>query len=144
VAPLRVAWRQRLARLCTWLAVVAVVVAAAQPSIQAAPRQRVGILELVVDRSGSTAAGDLAPTRLGAVQQATLALLHRVPERTRVGLVAFSDKAATVHCIRDPDDRETPAIDAERRLARKLGGSRLLEFVASRYRELDSSGHWTS
>lgn len=46
------------------------------------------------------------------------------------------------HCIRDPDDRETPAIDAEQRLARKLGGSRLLEFVVSRYRELDSSGHW--
>ena len=46
------------------------------------------------------------------------------------------------HCIRDPDDRETPALDAERRLARRLGSGRLLEFVAGRYRELDSSGHW--
>jgi hypothetical protein len=46
------------------------------------------------------------------------------------------------HCIRHPDDRETPAIDAERRLARKLGGGGLLEYVTSRYRELDRSGHW--
>jgi hypothetical protein len=48
------------------------------------------------------------------------------------------------HCIRDPDDRETPAIDAERRLARKLGGARLLEYVVSSYRQLDRSGHWKS
>ena len=46
------------------------------------------------------------------------------------------------HCIRDPDDRETPAIDAERRLARKLGDARLLEYVTSRYRDLDRTGHW--
>jgi hypothetical protein len=48
------------------------------------------------------------------------------------------------HCIRDPDDRETPAIDAERRLARKIGGARLLEYVVSSYRRLDRSGHWES
>jgi hypothetical protein len=46
------------------------------------------------------------------------------------------------HCIRDPDDRETPAIDAERRLARKIGGARLLEYVVSSYRRLDRTGHW--
>jgi hypothetical protein len=46
------------------------------------------------------------------------------------------------HCIRDPDDRETPAIDAEGRLARKLGGGRLLDHVTSQYRQLDRSGHW--
>jgi hypothetical protein len=48
------------------------------------------------------------------------------------------------HCIRDPDDRETPAIDAERRLARKIGGARLLEYVVSSYRRLDRTGHWKS
>jgi Ca-activated chloride channel homolog len=98
VAPLRAA------RLCAWLAVAAVVVAAAEPSIRTAPRQRVGILELVVDRSGSTEAGDVAPTRLGAIRQATLALLDRVPERVRVGLVAFSDEAVTL--ARPSTDRD--------------------------------------
>jgi hypothetical protein len=48
------------------------------------------------------------------------------------------------HCIRDPDDRETPAIDAERRLARKISGARLLVYVVSSYRWLDRSGHWRS
>ena len=94
----------RAARLCAWLAVAAVVVAAAEPSIRTAPRQRVGILELVVDRSGSTRAGDLAPTRLDAIRQATLALLDRVPERVRVGLVAFSDAPVTL--ARPTTDRD--------------------------------------
>jgi len=43
-----------------------------------------------------------------------------------------------------PDDRETPAIDEERRLALKAGGARLLEYVTSSYSDLDSSGHWKS
>jgi Ca-activated chloride channel homolog len=98
VAPLRAA------RLCAWLAVAAVVVAAAEPSMKTAPRQRVGILELVVDRSGSTAAADVAPTRLAAIRQATLALLDRVPEGVRVGLVAFSDQTMTL--ARPTADRE--------------------------------------
>jgi Ca-activated chloride channel homolog len=94
----------RVARLCAWLAVAAVVVAAAEPSIETAPAARVGILVLVVDRSGSTAADDLAPTRLDAIRQATLALLDRVPERVRVGLVAFSDKPETL--ARPTTDRD--------------------------------------
>jgi hypothetical protein len=48
------------------------------------------------------------------------------------------------HCIRDPDDRETPAIDEERRLARKVGSPRLLEYAVSSYSMLDRSGHWKS
>jgi Ca-activated chloride channel homolog len=93
-----------LARLCAWLAVAAVVVAAAEPSIETAPAARVGIVVLVVDRSGSTAAADVAPTRLDAIRQATLALLDRVPERVRVGLVAFSDKPETL--ARPTTDRD--------------------------------------
>jgi Ca-activated chloride channel homolog len=94
----------RVARLCAWLAVAGVVVAAAEPSINTAPAERVGILQLVVDRSGSTAADDVAPTRLDAIRQATLALLDRVPERVRVGLVAFSDKPETL--ARPTTDRD--------------------------------------
>jgi hypothetical protein len=33
---------------------------------------------------------------------------------------------------------------AERRLARKLGGARQLEYVTSQYSKLDRSGHWRS
>jgi hypothetical protein len=48
------------------------------------------------------------------------------------------------HCIRSPDDRETPAVDEEVRLARKIGGARLMQYVRSSYREIDRSGHWKS
>jgi hypothetical protein len=46
------------------------------------------------------------------------------------------------HCIRSPDDRETPAVDEEVRLASKIGGARLMEYVRSSYSLLDRGGHW--
>lgn len=46
------------------------------------------------------------------------------------------------HCIREPDDREIGPLAAERRLARKLGDARLLEFVAGYSDQLDPTGHW--
>jgi von Willebrand factor type A domain len=109
----------RVARLLAWLAVVAVVIAAAQPSIQAPPRERVGILEVVVDRSGSTLAADLAPTRLDAIRQATLALLDRVPEGVQVGLVAFSDEARTLA----PPTTDRDAVRARVASLRPNGGT---------------------
>jgi hypothetical protein len=45
------------------------------------------------------------------------------------------------HRVHDPDDRETPAIDEERRLAVKIGSARLLDYAVSSYSDLDSSGH---
>jgi hypothetical protein len=46
------------------------------------------------------------------------------------------------HCIREPDDRELGPLAAERRLARKLGDARLLEFAVGRNDQLDPTGHW--
>jgi Ca-activated chloride channel family protein len=46
------------------------------------------------------------------------------------------------HCVRAPDDRETPAVDEEVRLARKLGKARLIEYVTASYSNLDKTGHW--
>src|SRR5215218_10231948 len=48
---------------------------------------------LVVDVSGSMHATDVKPTRLGAAQAAVRTFLERVPERVRVGLIAFSSEA---------------------------------------------------
>jgi Ca-activated chloride channel family protein len=98
---LRIAWsgarrRPRLARLCTCLAVAGVVAAMAQPSVAVAPTQREGILELVIDVSGSTSADDVAPTRLAAIQGVIVRLLDKVPRRVRVGLVSFSDRGRSL------------------------------------------------
>ena len=46
------------------------------------------------------------------------------------------------HCLRTPDDRETPAVAAERRLAQKLRNPHLIAFVKSYDEKLDASGHW--
>jgi von Willebrand factor type A domain len=88
--------RRHLARLCAWLAVAAFAASMARPSVPVEPTSRTGILELVVDASGSTNADDLEPTRLGAVQQATVHLLEQVPPRLRVGLVSFAASAASL------------------------------------------------
>lgn len=92
----RARWRPRLARLCTCLAIAGVVAAMAQPSVAVAPTRREGILELVIDVSGSTNADDVAPTRLGAMQGAVRHLLDKVPPRVRVGLVSFSDRGTSL------------------------------------------------
>ena len=93
----------RLARLFLRLAVVVIVLAAARPSIDTRPRG--GTLALVVDVSGSTAADDIAPTRLHAVKQAVARLLDQVSPDLRVGLIAFSDETRTL--TRPTPDHET-------------------------------------
>lgn len=60
-----------------------------------------------------------------------------VTELTASALVHLQE-----HCVRSPDDRETPALDEERHLARKLGSTRLVELIDAEARELDRSGHW--
>ena len=46
------------------------------------------------------------------------------------------------HCVRAPDSRETPAVDEEVRLARKIGSARLIEYTSASYGDLDSTGRW--
>ncbi len=46
------------------------------------------------------------------------------------------------HCLRVPDDRETPAVAAESRLAHTLHDPRLVAFVKAAAKRLDPSGYW--
>lgn len=48
---------------------------------------------LVLDVSGSMAARDIQPARLGAAQQAAKQLIGALPPGAQVGVVAFSDRA---------------------------------------------------
>jgi Ca-activated chloride channel homolog len=93
----------RLARLCRYLAVAGIVLAAARPAVDVQPAGRAGTLELVVDVSGSTMADDVAPTRLQAIEQAAMRVLDRVPADLRVGLVSFATEAETL--VRPTTDR---------------------------------------
>jgi Ca-activated chloride channel homolog len=89
-------WRRRAARLCVLVAIAGFVLAAARPSVDVPAPRRDGVLELVVDVSGSTQATDVAPTRLAAIQRSALRLLDQLPRRVRVGLVAFAGAASSL------------------------------------------------
>jgi Ca-activated chloride channel family protein len=90
IARSRARWRRLLAGLCAALAVAAILAAATRPFVEVEPTGDDGILELVIDASGSMQTDDVAPTRLNAADHAVLRLLDRLPERLPVGLVSFS------------------------------------------------------
>jgi len=46
------------------------------------------------------------------------------------------------HCLRTPDERETPAVAAEMRLARKLHDQHLIASVKAAMTRLDRPGYW--
>jgi len=63
----------------------------------------------------------------------------KVPAVDMTALVLVHEQE---HCLRVPDDRETPAVAAELRLARKLRSPRLVAFVKAAMKRLDASGYW--
>jgi Ca-activated chloride channel family protein len=73
--------------------------ALARPVVGVARTLSGGMAVLVFDVSGSMAATDIRPTRLGAAEHAALRFVQRLPARTAVGIVAFSD---AVHVLATP------------------------------------------
>jgi Ca-activated chloride channel homolog len=75
------------------LGLAALLVSLARPSmVLAVPRDQASVI-LVLDISGSMAARDVQPTRLGAAQQAGKQLIASLPSGAQVGIVAFSSRA---------------------------------------------------
>jgi len=82
------------ALLC--LALAGLVTALARPEATiAVPNERASVV-LVTDTSGSMNATDVEPSRLAAAQAAGDHFIDQVPERLRVGLVAYADGTHTV------------------------------------------------
>jgi Ca-activated chloride channel family protein len=106
-------WRRRAAVLCALLGTAGLVLAAMRPHSGGPPARQRGVVELVLDVSATTAASDLAPSRLGALQRATLGFLEQVPARVQVGVVAFSDRPVT---LAQPGTDRKAARDAITRL----------------------------
>jgi Ca-activated chloride channel family protein len=76
------------------LGLTALLVSLARPSmVMAVPRDQAAVM-LVLDVSGSMAARDIQPTRLGAAQQAAKQLVSSLPAGAQVGVVSFSDTAS--------------------------------------------------
>ena len=96
VAGKRNTWRRHVPAALMLLALTALCVAFARPTITVkTPDERASVV-LVVDVSGSMRATDVKPTRLAAAKRAMRSFLERSPDTLRVGVVAFSDEAQVV------------------------------------------------
>ena len=93
VAPHRPGWKRHWPMALYALGLAALILAVAKPQrAVSVPVDRASVL-LVTDRSGSMQAEDVEPNRLVAARRAAEQFLDRVPERVRVGLVAFNQGA---------------------------------------------------
>jgi Ca-activated chloride channel family protein len=90
------AWRRYVPVALFLLALAVASVALARPRVPTSvPREDASVV-LTLDTSGSMLAQDVKPTRLGAAQEAVRRFLGKVPDKFRVGMVAFSSEAQVV------------------------------------------------
>jgi Ca-activated chloride channel homolog len=90
LVPRTPAWRRHVPPAFYVVAMAALVLALARPSMAVQiPREEATII-LTMDVSGSMEATDVSPTRLGAAQKAANDFVDQLPAGIKVGLVAFS------------------------------------------------------
>jgi Ca-activated chloride channel homolog len=90
LVPRTPAWRRHVPPALYLVAMAALVLALARPSMAVQiPREEATII-LTMDVSGSMTATDVSPTRLAAAQTAANDFVDQLPAGVKVGLVAFS------------------------------------------------------
>jgi Ca-activated chloride channel family protein len=93
LVPRTPAWRRHVPPVLYLVAIAALAVGLARPSmVVAVPREEATIV-LAIDVSRSMRATDVEPTRLAAAQAAATDFVEGLPESYRVGLVVFSTEA---------------------------------------------------
>ena len=93
VAPRRPGWRRHLAAACLLFALTLIVLAFARPARAVQVPRETATVMLAVDVSQSMRATDVHPTRIRAAQRAVRAFVDSLPQRFRLGLVAFAGNA---------------------------------------------------
>jgi Ca-activated chloride channel family protein len=88
-----VRWRSHVPAALMLLALTCALGALARPQQRVVTARPQASVVLAVDASGSMAAGDVAPTRMGAAREAIGRFLARLPSSYRVGLVIFASEA---------------------------------------------------
>lgn len=89
VAPKRPGWRRHVPAAVMALALAGLVVGLARPARDEKVPKEAATVMLVVDVSASMQATDVAPSRLAAATDAALSFVDDLPDRLRLGLVAF-------------------------------------------------------
>jgi Ca-activated chloride channel family protein len=86
-------WRRHLPPALYLLALTGLLLSLARPqAVTLVPKEQATVM-LVMDTSGSMNATDVAPSRMIAAEQAATTFLNELPEKFRVGVVAFSGTA---------------------------------------------------
>jgi Ca-activated chloride channel homolog len=86
-------WRRHLPPALYLLALTGLLLSLARPqAVTLVPKEQATVM-LVMDTSGSMNATDVAPSRMIAAEQAATIFLDELPEKFRVGVVAFSGTA---------------------------------------------------
>ena len=86
-------WRRHAGLALFLLALAALLVGFARPSVNRLADREEATIVLVIDVSGSMQAEDVEPTRLAAAQKVVREFLKGLPKRFRVGVVSFSETA---------------------------------------------------
>jgi Ca-activated chloride channel homolog len=120
VAPRRPGWRRHAPHALAGLALAGLIVALARPQVSVAVPVEQASIVLAMDHSGSMQATDVAPSRMAAARAAAETFLDRVPERVRVGGVAFDHRTAAVH---EPTTDRAAVRDALRAAMKASGGT---------------------
>jgi Ca-activated chloride channel homolog len=84
-------WRRYAGLALFLLALAALLVGFARPSVNRLADREEATIVLVIDVSGSMQAKDVEPTRLAAAQKVVRDFLKGLPERFQVGVVSFSE-----------------------------------------------------
>jgi Ca-activated chloride channel homolog len=92
-------WRRHVPPLLLWLAVAALLLAAARPVARVVLPSTEQTIVLAMDVSGSMRATDVEPNRLVASQVAAKAFLAELPRHVKVGIVAFAGTAQVVQPV---------------------------------------------
>jgi len=96
LVPRTPAWRRHVPAALYLVAISALVIALARPSmVLAVPREQATII-LTMDVSRSMRATDVDPTRLAAAQKAASDFVNQLPASFKVGLVVFSTESRIV------------------------------------------------
>jgi len=96
IAPRRPGWRRHLPAAALLAALVLLGLAFAQPVREERVARRDATVILAIDTSISMEATDVAPSRIAAAQQAAEEFSASLPDRFRLGLVAFAGTASVV------------------------------------------------
>jgi Ca-activated chloride channel family protein len=90
LVPRTPSWRRHMPPALYLVAIGALVLALARPSMTVAVPREEATIVLTMDVSGSMRATDVAPSRLAAAQQAASDFIDQLPDSFQVGLVVFS------------------------------------------------------